>query len=114
MDGADAENRALVFLQGQGLKLIERNWRCKAGELDLVMLEGDTVVIVEVSGRSRDDHGDAAETVDRRKRRKIINATLLWLAARPQYEEWPLRFDVVTLDATGQVEWLQEAFDADD
>ena len=50
----------------------------------------------------------------RRKRRKIINATLLWLAARPKYEEWPLRFDVVTLDATGHVEWLQEAFDADD
>ena len=114
MDGALAEDRALAHLEEQGLALITRNWRCKAGEIDLVMRDKDTLVITEVRSRSRDDHGDAAETVDRRKRRKIINATLLWLASRPQYEEWPLRFDVVTLDATGRIEWLQEAFDADD
>lgn len=114
MDGAQAEDRALAFLEAQGLSLIERNWRCKAGELDLVMRDGDTVVIAEVRARARDDHGDAAETVDRRKRRKIVASTLLWLAARRKYEEWPLRFDVVTLDAGGQVEWLREAFDADD
>jgi len=112
MDGASGEDRALVFLQGRGLKLVERNWRCKAGELDLVMLDGETVVICEVRSRSRSDYGDALETVDARKRRKLIRATLLWQARRPQYAEAPLRFDVVTLDGDGNIAWLQEAFDA--
>jgi putative endonuclease len=112
MDGAEAEDRALVFLQGRGLKLIERNWRCKSGELDLVMHEGDTVVVCEVRSRSREDYGDASETVDARKRGKLIRATSLWQARRPQWAEAPLRFDVVTLDRDGNIAWLQEAFDA--
>lgn len=114
MDGAEAETRALVFLEGQGLKLIERNWRCKAGELDLVMQEAGTVVIVEVRGRSRSDYGEAVETVDARKRAKLVRATRLWLARRPHWAEAPLRFDVVTLDREGNIDWLREAFDTGD
>ena len=111
MDGAAAEDQALLFLQGQGLKLVARNWRCKASELDLVMRDADTVVIAEVRKRRRDDYGFAAETVDRRKQAKLVRATRLLLAVRPELAEAPLRFDVVTLDAAGKVEWLREAFD---
>jgi putative endonuclease len=111
MDGRGAEGVALLFLQGQGLKLIARNWRCKAGELDLVLRDGDTVVVAEVRQRGRSDFGTAAETVDRRKQLKLVRATRLWLARRPDLAEAPLRFDVVALDGAGQIEWLKEAFE---
>lgn len=111
MDGAAAEDRALLYLQGQGLKLVARNWRCKAGELDLVLRDADTVVVAEVRGRSRSDYGSAAETVDWRKRARLVRATRLLLARRPDLAEAPLRFDVVTLDRDGNVEWLREAFE---
>jgi putative endonuclease len=103
-----------VFLQGQGLKLIERNWRCKVGELDLVMQDAGTVVVAEVRGRSRHDYGEAVETVDFRKRGKLVRATRLWLQARPEWAEAPLRFDVVALDRDGGIDWVREAFDAED
>jgi putative endonuclease len=111
MDGRGAEDQALQFLQDQGLKLIARNWRCKAGELDLVMREAETVVIAEVRSRGRSDYGTAVETVDRRKQAKLVRATRLLLAGRPDLAERPLRFDIVTLDGAGQIEWLREAFD---
>jgi putative endonuclease len=112
VDGSGAEARALAYLQGQGLRLLERNWRCKLGELDLVMQDGDTVAVVEVRSRARSDRGTAAETVDRRKQARLVRATRVWLARRPEFAEQPLRFDVVTLDA-GALEWRREAFDVD-
>jgi len=111
VDGSVAEARALDYLQGQGLRLLARNWRCKLGELDLVMQDGDTVAVIEVRSRSRTDFGAAAETVDARKLARRVRATRLWLARRPELAERPLRFDVVTLDA-GALEWRREAFDA--
>jgi putative endonuclease len=111
MDGSGAEARALDYLQDQGLRLLARNWRCKLGELDLVMQDGDTVAVIEVRSRTRTDRGSAAETVDARKQARVVRATRLWLARRPELAERPLRFDVVTLDA-GVLEWRREAFDA--
>ena len=111
MDGSAAEARALSFLQEQGLTLVARNWRCKAGELDLVMQHGDTVVVTEVRSRARAEFGSAAETIGWRKRAKLVRATRLLLARRPDLAEAPLRFDVVTLDGDGRIEWLREAFD---
>ncbi|MGH8443421.1 MAG: YraN family protein [Nevskiaceae bacterium] len=112
MDGSAAEDQALRFLQQRGLKLLARNWRCKLGELDLVMQDGDTVAVVEVRSRARTDRGTAAETVDRRKQARLVRATQLWLARQPHLAEQPLRFDLVTLDA-GELEWRQEAFDVE-
>jgi putative endonuclease len=114
MDGAAAEDRALLFLQGQGLTLVARNWRCKAGELDLVLRDGATLVVAEVRGRGRTDYGTAAESIDWRKQRKLARATRVLLAARPELAEAPLRFDVVTLDADGNIEWLREAFEVEE
>jgi putative endonuclease len=110
VDGSDAEERALHYLRDQGLQLLARNWRCKLGELDLVMQDGDTVAVVEVRSRARSDFGAAAETIDARKQARLVRATRLWLARRPDLAERPLRFDVVTLDA-GALEWRREAFD---
>jgi putative endonuclease len=110
MDGSGAEERALHYLQHQGLRLLARNWRCKLGELDLVMQDGETVAVIEVRSRARSDFGAAAETIDARKQARLVRATRVWLARRPDLAEAPLRFDVVTLDA-GALEWRREAFD---
>lgn len=111
MKGPEGEDRALSFLQARGLKLVARNWRCKAGELDLVMRDADTVVVAEVRVRRRDDYGTALETVDHRKQARLVRATRLLLARRPELAEHPLRFDVVALDGAGGIEWVREAFD---
>jgi putative endonuclease len=112
MRGALEEDIALAYMQAQGLQLLARNVRFKGGELDLVMRDGDTLVITEVRKRSRDDFGTAAETVGAAKQRRIVLATKLWLARQPQYYQHPIRFDVCTLDATNKVSWLRAAFDA--
>jgi putative endonuclease len=96
----------------RGLTLLARNVRFRGGELDLVLRDGETIVITEVRKRSRDDYGTAAETVGTHKQRRIVLATQLWLARRPQYSRCPIRFDVCALDATNKVSWLKAAFDA--
>ena len=109
MKGADAEDRALHYLQRQGLTLVQRNFRARGGEIDLVMRERDLLVLVEVRKRSSARYGDAAESVDARKRGRIV------LAAQHYLLRWasppPCRFDVVAIDGE-TIEWLKGAFDA--
>ena len=110
MDGAAAEDAALRYLQQRGLKLQARNARFKGGELDLVMRDGDTLVVVEVRARRSSRFASAAESIDARKRARIILATQLYLAAHPQQAERALRFDVVAID-DGRPQWIRGAFD---
>lgn len=112
MNGAEAEDRALRHLQSRGLKLLERNYRCRGGELDLVMREGETLVVVEVRSRSNPGYGSAAESVDGRKQRRILLATQLYLVAHPEHADRALRFDVVAFDGAGKLDWITAAFDA--
>ena len=113
MNGADAETQALKHLQRHGLKPLARNWRCRGGELDLVMRDGDTVVVAEVRQRSSEAFGGALASVDARKRGRIMLATQMFLSEHPQYAEAPLRFDVLALDAAGKIDWRRAAFDSD-
>jgi len=108
--GVDAETRALRHLEARGLKLIERNWRCKGGELDLVMRDGDTLAVIEVRSRARSDYGSALESVDARKQGRVVHATQLFLAAHHEHAQREVRFDVVTLEGT-ELQWLKAAFD---
>jgi putative endonuclease len=110
--GAAAEGLAQQHLERQGLKLVTRNWRCPGGELDLVMRERDTLVLVEVRKRNRSDFGDAFESVHGRKRARLIHAARLFLAAHPEYARCPVRFDVVAVDGSNTVEWLAATFEA--
>lgn len=112
--GAAAEDAALRFLTARGLQLIECNFRARGGELDLVMDERGTVVIIEVRARVSDSHGSAAATVDVRKQQRIVNATRVLLQQRPALAQCPLRFDVVTFDGAGSPQWIKAAFDATD
>lgn len=113
--GTAAERFARQWLCSQGLKCIESNFRCKAGELDLILIDRDCLVIAEVRYRSSDSHGGALASVTRPKQRRIIRATLFWLKAHPALVAMPLRFDVLALDGplhSLQVTWCKRAFDA--
>jgi putative endonuclease len=107
--GAAAEQAAADYLIGQGLKLVARNFRCRGGEIDLVMHDGPTLVFVEVRARSRADFGGAAESITPTKQGRIILAARHYLAQHGI--DAPCRFDAVLLQA-GRLQWLKAAFDA--
>ena len=114
--GKDAELQALSYLQTQGLRLLAQNWLCKRGELDLVMLDGDTVVFVEVRYRKHAQWGGALASIDGRKRQKLILAAQFFLQKEHRWADSPCRFGVVAIESTpsGQADlsWLQDAFDS--
>ena len=114
--GKDAELQALKYLQQQGLRLLAQNWLCKRGELDLVMLDGDTVVFVEVRYRKNTQWGGALGSIDARKRQKLILAAQYFLQSESRWADSPCRFDVVAIDgAAGTaplLNWLRNAFDS--
>lgn len=110
--GADAEARALRHLRAHGLAPLARNWRGRRGELDLVMLDGEVLVIAEVRSRARTDYGSAVDTIDGRKQAHLVHAAREFLASHPEHADREVRFDVVAIDA-GALEWLKAAFAAD-
>lgn len=113
--GQAAENQALEFLQGQGLQLLTRNWRCKGGELDLVMLDTDTVVFVEVRYRLHAGFGGALGSIDERKQKRLAHAASLFLLKESCWANHPCRFDVVALQGSHHagrpLQWLKNAFE---
>lgn len=109
--GHDAETRAQHYLEQQGLCTLQRNYSCRAGEIDIIMLHRDTLVFVEVRYRRQNRFGTAAESVTRAKQKKIIRTASHWLSSNNRHNT-PCRFDVVTLTGEGaeQVEWITDAF----
>jgi putative endonuclease len=112
LSGKDAEDTACTYLLRQGLRLQARNFRTRRGELDLVMLDGQTLVVVEVRSRSHAGFGGALASIGVRKRDRIIHATQLLLAQRPVLANRPVRFDVIAFEPTGKLHWVRGAFDA--
>lgn len=110
LDGRSAEDQAQRYLVRQGLTLVTRNYRCKAGEIDLVMQDGDTLVFVEVRLRRNRHFGGALASVDTRKQRHLVHAAQHYL----QYSRWtgPCRFDVLGMDGRGDNDWIRDAFAA--
>ena len=113
--GRRAEDLACRHLESLGLRLLERNYRCRAGEIDLVMLDGTTLALVEVRSRSSSDHGDAASTVGARKQQRFMRAARHLMLTRPDYRKLPARFDVVAIDAAAgsgppDLRWIRDAF----
>ncbi len=108
--GESAEEQAHNFLINQGLKPLSRNFRCKQGELDLIMADKQTLVIIEVRFRKTDKYGSAAESITRAKQSRIIAATHVYLSS--QKTDSPVRFDVVAISGNGNIDWIQNAFPA--
>ena len=110
--GAAAEQLAADYLCRRGLALVERNFRVRGGEIDLVCRDGKTTVFVEVRVRSRSDFGGAAASIGAAKQARLILAARHWLV---RHGETPCRFDCVLLDGRDPptIEWLRDAFAAD-
>ena len=110
--GAAAEDAGLRHLTERGLALLARNARYPEGELDLIMLERDVLVFVEVRMRSGSAFGGAAASVDRFKQKRLQRAAQHWLLQH-HGDRWPAcRFDVVTVQGDGTIEWIRDAFAA--
>ena len=106
--GENAEEQAHEYLLKKGLKSVYRNYRCKQGELDLIMTDQDSLVIIEVKYRKTDKYGSALECVTRTKQSRIIAATHHYLATYPP--DCPIRFDVIAISGDSKIEWVQNAF----
>ncbi|HAI59050.1 MAG TPA: YraN family protein [Xanthomonadaceae bacterium] len=121
--GDAGESAALAFLVARGLRPLARNVRFKAGELDLVMLDGEVLVFVEVRHRGRADFGAALDSIDARKARRIALAATLYRQRHSQHGRRACRFDVVAFDGAGArsaadaptaAQWVRGAFTLDD
>ena len=106
--GMDGENAALAYLLAQGLALVERNFRTRTGEIDLIMADGGTLVFVEVRKRSGKEFGGAAASVTPAKQQRLIKTAQLYLQMRQS--RLPCRFDVVAIDGK-QFSWLKNVID---
>ena len=112
--GRRAENQALNFLRRRGLELLERNFSCRYGEIDLVMLQANTLIFVEVRSRKPGRFGAGLESVDRHKQARLMRAASRYVSAHPAFADHCMRFDVVALDriqgTTVKLQWLRDAF----
>jgi putative endonuclease len=112
--GRWAEGLALDYLRDRGLKARTSNYRCRIGEIDLIMEDGKTIVFVEVRYRRHYNFGNAFETVDRRKRSKVLSTASHYLQNTPGAAGRPCRFDVVSVsgqDGEHQLHWIPDAFE---
>ena len=112
--GQRAEDIAADFLRAKGLRIVERNFRRRLGELDIVALDGDVLVIAEVRSRGSNRYGGAAASVDGRKQQRLIRAAAQLLQRSRDFSHFRIRFDVICVSETGaatpRVEWFQHAF----
>lgn len=106
--GTAAENLACQYLSQQGLNLVEKNYRCQYGELDIIMKHDKTLVIVEVRFRQSTKYGTALETITHKKQSRIIAATQHYL--QKNNINSPIRFDAVAISASNQIKWVKNAF----
>lgn len=107
--GQAGEDAALEHLARQGLTLVTRNFRCKAGEIDLVMRDRTSLVFVEVRKRASTEYGGAAASITPAKQRRLLRAAQFYLL---RYTTPPAcRFDVVAIDGE-RIRWLKNAIEA--
>lgn len=115
--GRQVESLVCDYLQQEGLRIVERNYRSPRGEVDLIMRDGSVLVFVEVRYRRNPRFGTGADTVTRAKQDKLVKTALYYLQHHPRHAHWPTRFDVVSVSAPDrqpewQVEWIRDAFQA--
>ena len=110
MKGSDAEQIAVSYLQRQHLVLVTQNYRCRFGEIDLIMRDGIVLVFIEVRMRSHEMFGGAAASITPSKQAKLLRTARHYLAELNS--EPPCRFDALLLSgANGQeIEWIKNAF----
>lgn len=111
--GREGEEAAARHLESRGVRIVARNVRADGSELDLVALDGGTLLFVEVKRRRDSRRGAPAEAVTAAKRRRIVDGARRWLAGNRVRTPRGIRFDVVTIeDESRSIDWIQGAFDA--
>lgn len=111
--GKKAEDQACHFLRQHGLQLITRNYRCRVGEIDLIMQDKEVLCFIEVRFRQQHGFGSGAESVTRSKQNKLIKAAYYYLQQEKLLEKVACRFDVVAVTSQASatpVEWIKNAF----
>jgi len=111
-DGKDAESRAARYLEKKGYVIVARNWRTKRGELDLVALDGKVLCFVEVRQRGAGALVSALESIDAKKRARVVHAAQQYLHDH-QLLRQAARFDVITIEANDALTHIAHAFTAD-
>jgi len=111
--GDEAEEDALKFLTQKGLRLLEKKFACKLGEIDLIMQDSNHIVFVEVRARKKSSFGRAADSITPQKIKKIVRTATIYLQRRNCLHKVHSRFDVVTIDFSHQkteITWFKNAF----
>ncbi len=114
--GDAAETLAAAYLATRGLRVLERNWRTRGGEIDLICSDGATLVFVEVRLRTHSGYGGAVASIANPKQRRLILAARHYLMTHgAAADDRPCRFDAVLLDGIDEarIEWIRNAFSAD-
>lgn len=115
--GYSFEERAAQWVQAQGWRILQRNYRCKVGEVDIIAEDDGQLVFIEVRARSNRRFASAAASVDRRKQQKLLRAAALYLRSAGNPQNFACRFDVIAFDPrqSGQdaeLHWIRSAFTA--
>lgn len=112
--GFDAEKQARDYLVAQGLEWLHSNYRCRLGEIDLIMRDRQHLVFVEVRARASSLFGGAAASVGYSKRQKLLKTASYYLLAYPRQHEQAIRFDVLGMDGVPpRINWIKNAFGSD-
>lgn len=108
--GTKQEETACRYLEEHGIRIRERNFRCRQGEIDLIGYDGEYLVFFEVKYRKDDAKGNAAEAVGIRKQRKICRVSDYYRMIHKCPSDTAIRFDVIAID-DDDIEWIRNAFD---
>ncbi len=115
--GLRFEDQARDYLQAHGLLLLQSNYRCRFGEIDLVMRDGDTLCFIEVKFRKSLLFGGAAASMPKSKQRRIIKAARFYISAHNQIANQAMRFDALLIqrqaNGSNNINWIQNAFYAE-
>lgn len=116
-NGRDGERRAEAWLTARGLELVERNYRCRSGEIDLVMRDqsdesAEILAFVEVRLRGAGALVEGIDSIDRHKQQRLVRAARHFLMTRPEFSNHVCRFDVIGIDGeAGELKWIPDAFE---
>lgn len=109
--GQKYEEMAVDYLQDRGYRILERNYFCPYGEIDVIARYGEYLVFVEVKYRGSSAYGSPWDAVDGRKQRRISRAALSYYGRNGYEQEIPCRFDVIGVDGKGKISHIENAFD---
>lgn len=116
--GARYESQAAHYLGKQGLVLLQQNFRCRFGEIDLIMQDQDCICFIEVKFRKSLGFDGAIAAIPPSKQRKIIHTARFFIARQPQLADSAFRFDAFLIqqqaDGSKQIEWIKSAFEVED